>query len=319
MEQPEYDGEELRARAVILAESRRRQDGVVSWAQLRDGGWSAVRVEKAVRRRELVHVHPRVYVDHTGPLTWRQRAWAAVLWAEPAALCDVSMTERSPLSDAPIHVAVDHRRRLRAVPSGVVLHRLVGLSRHLGPADGLPRLIRADNALMMTRSASDDAEVVAVLAAAASSGVTADQLSRALARFPQLPRRSFIAAVVADVTAGSYSVLEHAYLTRVERAHGLPTAPRQVQRGVEYRDLEYDVGLVVELDGRLNHESWSAQARDAERDLDDAASGRTVVRLRWRQVVGTPCRTAERIARILTLRGWDGRLRACGPFCEARV
>ena len=26
-------------------------------------------------------MHPRVYVNHSGPLTWEQRAWAAVLYA----------------------------------------------------------------------------------------------------------------------------------------------------------------------------------------------------------------------------------------------
>ena len=31
-------------------------------------------------------VHPGVYVNHTGELTWLQRAWAAVLFAWPAAL-----------------------------------------------------------------------------------------------------------------------------------------------------------------------------------------------------------------------------------------
>jgi hypothetical protein len=73
-------------------------------------------------------------------------------------------------------------------------------------------------------------------------------------------------------------VLEHGYLTRVERAHGLPTPSRQVLRrtpgGKEYRDMEYDdPALVVELDGKLNHDSFAAQGRDADRDLADQVGG----------------------------------------------
>ena len=36
-------------------------------------------VARLIRRREWARVHPGVYVDHTGPLPWSQRAWAAVL------------------------------------------------------------------------------------------------------------------------------------------------------------------------------------------------------------------------------------------------
>lgn len=76
--------------------------------------------------------------------------------------------------------------------------------------------------------------------------------------------------VLEDVATGVYSVLEHRYLTRVERPHGLPTARRQrvvrAGRGPAYRDVEYPtIGLVVELDGRLGHDwpktagmTWSA-------------------------------------------------------------
>ena len=39
-----------------------------------------------LRRREWARVHPGVYVAHTGPLSWPQRAWSAVLLVAPAAL-----------------------------------------------------------------------------------------------------------------------------------------------------------------------------------------------------------------------------------------
>ena len=76
-----------------------------------------------------------------------------------------------------------------------------------------------------------------------------------------------------------------------------------------------EIGLVIELDGWLNHESWSAGNRDAARDLEDLAAGRSVARLRYGQVFGEACRTAERIGRALQARGWTGTVRRCGPCC----
>ena len=71
--------------------------------------------------------HPAVYVNHTGPLTWRQRAWAAVIYAWPAALAGDSALRlvdgpgrRDRDDDGPIHVAIDRKRSV--VPrDGLVL------------------------------------------------------------------------------------------------------------------------------------------------------------------------------------------------------
>src|SRR5690606_31337244 len=115
--------------------------------------------------------------------------------------------------------------------------------------------------------------------------------------------------------AGACSVLERGYLTRVERAHGLPAAARQVRdslRGPVYRDVEYRAhGLLVALDGRLFHDNAAARHRDLERDLDAAVDGRATVRLGWGQVFDTGCRTARQVAVLLQSRGWTGSPRPC--------
>ena len=50
------------------------------------------------------------------------------------------------------------------------------------------------------------------------------------------------------------------------------------------------------------------------------ATGRVAVRLRYRQVYGTPCRTAARLARVFALRGWTGVPRPCSsPHCDLRA
>jgi hypothetical protein len=112
-------------------------------------------------------------------------------------------------------------------------------------------------------------------------------------------------------------VLEHGYLTRVERAHGMLAAERQ-QRGtcslgVVYRDAAYGE-LIVELDGRLFHDTVAQRDADVERDLDAALDGRQTVRLSWGQVLGRPCSTADKVSRLLVARGWPAA-RPCGPGC----
>lgn len=74
-----------------LAGLLRDQDGVVARRQLLSlPGTDRTVVARLVRRRELVEVLRGVYVEHTGPPSWQQRAWAAVLRAWPAALADQS-------------------------------------------------------------------------------------------------------------------------------------------------------------------------------------------------------------------------------------
>lgn len=82
-----------------------------------------------------------------------------------------------------------------------------------------------------------------------------------------------------------------------------------------YRDNEYDRRLIVELDGRLFHDSASARSKDVERDLDAAVDGRSTVRLTYYQVFDHPCRTAGKIAHIMRQHGITVDGHPCGPGC----
>ncbi|WP_084101646.1 hypothetical protein, partial [Nocardioides luteus] len=320
------DAETERARvhaAGMLASQLRMQDGIATYAQLVAGGVTRTDIERRLRRNELRRVHPRVYADHTGPLTWTQRAWAAVLYAEPAFLCWTSLEQpRGRDLNDPIHVAIDKSRRVRP-QEGLVIHRLAALApRTYGGTP--PRLNVEDNALLIAHEARNEIDAIAAMAQVASrTYVTAHSLRAALGRYPSLRRRRLVAGIIDDLEAGTHSVLEHGYLTKVERPHGLPAGKRQAPRtgpgGNQFRDVEYlEYALVVELDGALGHEGWRDQARDADRDLDDLASaGSVTARLRWHQVFDTPCRTAARVGRILARHGWTGSLSTCGDRCTA--
>ena len=303
------------------------QDGVVSRRQVLQLGGDDNDIECRLRSREWATLHRGVYVDHTGVPSWSQRAWAAVLYHWPAALCHVSALRLHGLgpasaSDETIHVAVDATRRPRP-RAGIRTHRVRRLGAMLQPSRRPPRVRLEDAVLDVASEARDEAAAVAVLADACQSRrTTAGRLWRRLSARPRLPRRKFLSALLVDVASGAYSVLEHRYLTRVERPHGLPIGRRQrvvrTGRGAAYRDVEYEgLGVVVELDGRLGHELQADRWDDLDRDISSAVNGDVTLRAGWRQVL-QPCRMAGVVARLLIARGWAGAPVPCGPTCTLK-
>lgn len=306
-----------------LARVLRDQDGVVARRQLLAlPGTDGTAVNRMLRRRELVEVHRGVYVDHTGSPSWQQLAWAAVLWAWPAALAGESAWRafegpwRRRRETGRLHVVVERDRRL-VPPPGIVVGRRAGFDAqtlwNLGP----PRLRLEDAVLDVALGAPDELALVAALAdAAGSRRTTAARLSQALAARPRVPRRRLLVAVLADVAAGSCSVLEREYLRRVERPHGLPRGARQVLLEHAGRSMWQDVvyepwDVHVGLDGRLDHTVLVDRDRDLERDLLVAGRGGRSVRLGYGQVLGRSCATARGVGAVLEVAGWEGEVRAC--------
>jgi hypothetical protein len=313
-----------------------RQCGVVSRRQALDRGLQPHDLRRLERRRDLVRVLPRVYVDHTGAPTWLQRAWAAVLYAWPAALVGESALRAADGPGRPdrpgragraghaavaIHVGIAPERRILAVP-GVVVVRTTGLEERARWNLGPPRLSYDDAALDVALAAGSEMEAIGAIARAVQSQrTTAVRMAQTLSTRSRAPRRAFLGGVLADVATGTCSVLEHAYLTGVERPHGLPKALRQVREvtasGVVYRDVKL-LGVPIELDGRLVHDTVEQRDRDFERDLDAMVAGTGTVRLSWGQVVGRPCRTADKLSALVRLRGGPPA-HPCGPGCAVRV
>ena len=289
------------------------QDGLVTRSQLLACGLVRADIQRLLRRRQLTRVHPGVYVDHTGPLTWNQRAWAAVLVCSPAVLGRESCLRayRGPGwrggDDGPVHVLIDRDRRV-TVPSGVVVHRVGDLDRRARWSQSPPRDTFEAATIDVALSRGDRLDRIASLSAAVQSRrTTAARLIDEIDRRSRVPDRRWILQVLRDVASGSCSALEHGYLTRVERAHELRGARRQVRdrlvSGAIYRDVEYTCRdgstLVVELDGRLHHDSARQRDWDLDRDLETALSGARTVRLGWGQVYGRSCRTAAAVAQLI--------------------
>jgi len=316
----------------ILLVSRllEEQSGVVARRQVRSAGFNDDYIARRVRRREWATIHPGIYVNHTGPLTWRQRAWAAVLFYWPAALSHTSalqIVSGTPLVDEPdfghdqvIHVAIEHPRKAVRV-DGVRLHRMVNLDGRVRWNTSPPRMRLEEATLDVCADAPSRAAALAIAADVCQQRrTTPSRLLDALEHRKRMRFGRWMRTALSDVALGAMSLLERGYLQRVERAHGLPRARRQLgsrtEDGIVYRDVEYeDFGLVVELDGRIGHELSRDRWKDMDRDLLAAVTQRQTVRLGWVHIEDRPCVTASRVGRLLQQRGWRGATVPCGPEC----
>lgn len=338
--------EELNARTLCGVDRRAlgslltRQDGVICRAQFEAAVGQPFDLQRLVRRRELVRLLPGVFVDHTGIPTWQQRAVGGVLyagsidedlWPVGAALgghsamrAALSGSWRHETAEAPPTICIDPRRSLRPAP-GYVFRRRARLG---DAADWLvtpPRLRPEQAVLDLASDLADPWASVGLLADACQSRRTsAARILVAMQARERIAHRAQLAAILADLDGGTSSVLEHQFLRRVVRAHGLPEPARQSVRHLEqggsgrreYRDHEWlDLGVVVELDGLAFHNSAAQRDADLDRDLDDAVGGRLAVRLGWGQVSRRPCATAAKLAAILAARGWPEPMRRC-PHCS---
>jgi hypothetical protein len=314
-------------RGMTVDELLAAQDGVISRRQVLEAGEKDRDIKRRLARREWARIHPGVYVDHTGPPTWNQLAWAAVLFYWPAALEGGSSLHASrlrgyePRVGAPISVCVDRTRTVnRRV--GITVYQLARVDTLCQMRSSPPRQ-RLEHALLSVASRKKRLDAsVAILADAVQAGCTRpDRLRAALKDRPKLRHRALLLDVLADVDDGVRSVLEHRYLRSVERAHGLPRGRRQQpwvlagRRG--YPDVEYKKMMVlVHLDGRIGHSESLDRWADFDRDLAGFVESVLSVRVGWRQVLD-PCRLAASIGALLGRRGWSGQVQLCGPVCTA--
>lgn len=314
-----------------LASLLREQDGVVGRSQLVVLGASRNDLRRMLGRGELVAIHPRVYVNHSGRPTRRQREWAAVLACAPAALHRESALDAHGMTrdrssptghEGPIHLLVDRHRRI-VPPAGVTVERVADRERWVQANRRPPRAL-FDYALLKAAGDRREAEAIAMLSDAVHQGLTtAPRLLEVIVQLPRLPRRAMLREVLADVQAGTRSVLEQRYLRDVERAHGLPEGERQLRHdtssGVVHRDIRYGAHrTLVELDGAFGHRDAVDRWADLQRDLDAAVEDHLTLRPGWAQVM-EPCRLAEVVTTVLRLRGWPGTPRVCRAHCPLGV
>lgn len=301
------------------------QHGVVGRSQALEAGLEPAALRDRLRRRELVRMHKGVYLARSGPPDWLQRAWAAVLAVEPAALWGPSALRavrgpglRAHSDRAPIHVGVDGPRPATR-PSGVVIHRVPGLQDRADWGGEPPRMRLEEATLDVAATAADDHEAVTALAEAVHARLaTPGRMRDAIRARDRIPRRRLIGAILDDAVAGSCTALERAYLDLVQAPHGLPDDRCRIApspRGPAFGEVRFDGRLVVELDGSLDHARFGDPA--AAPGPPGVHDDHTVVRLGWGQVAGRPCDAAIRIDRLLRVLNITSGATPC-PACRWR-
>ncbi len=194
-----------------LAALLQEQDGVLTRAQALGAGATATWIARALRRGDWVAVHPGVYAEHAGPLTWQQRAWAAVLACRPAALYGPSARRahegpgRRDHDESVIHVGVERHRDVSA-PPWTRLHHVTGFETRLVRGPGPPRIGYHDTILDLAAAARDDREAVAMLSEACRGSPTAARrLLDLLDRRPVVPHRDLLREALLDLSLDSLS------------------------------------------------------------------------------------------------------------------
>ncbi|WP_433166935.1 hypothetical protein [Kribbella sp. CA-247076] len=298
------------------------QGRIVSRKQLAIAGWSQARIRRPLRNRRWQVVHPGVYATHTGPIGYDARLLAALLYAGPeAAWSHYTAAEQlgllRPDGNRPVYVSIPERRRVVRRP-GLLIHRDQHWPDRLAPVIP-PRRTPAHAVLDIVGVSRSVDDAAAVIAETCQSGrVAPADLLQALADRPRLRYRHLLRPIVADVAAGSHSLLELRYLRDVERRHELPTGVRQRPVENEFTDVLYQgFGLVVELDGRL-HLVPRTRWRDLDRDNRATLRAEATLRYGWLDVTSRPCEAAVQVLQVLRRTRPDLPARACRPACPVR-
>lgn len=301
-----------------------QQAGVLTRAQARIRGLSRSAVHRRVAKGSWRRVHPGVYTTWPGPPSVLTKVWAALLYAGEGAMAShatAAWLDGFAAEPAVIDITIPGGRRVRPRP-GVRIHRSAAAERRRHPSKLPPRTRLEDTVIDLAELAAHIDDVMAIVSRVCRQRLTtADRIAATAASRTKIRRRHELAAILSDVADGTQAVLEHRYLTRVERAHGLPAGTRQlvVRRGArtEYKDVGYDqYGLIVELDGPVGHSDDVDRLRDMRRDNADLLAGWIVLRFGFSDVTRRPCAVAEQVCLALTQRGWNGSPRRCGPSCE---
>jgi hypothetical protein len=305
-----------------------RQCHVLTRSQARHFGIGDAAIHANIAGRRWQRVLPGVYATFTGPLSFRARVWAAVLYAGDGAVASHAtaaqlwgIADNDGDTREAVHVTVPTERRV-APQAGIRVHRSARVDQARHPVLLPPRTRVEETVLDLVDEASRfEPALAAVLRAVQRRRTTPAHLRQRMTLRKKLRWRSELAAPLDDIADGAQSILELRFGRRVERPHGLPRGRRQRRwtqgrRQNRWTDVRYIAyGTRAELDGRIGHEEDGA-FRDMRRDNAGVVRGDDTLRYGWADVADRACEAAGELACVLTRNGWSGVPRRCGPACR---
>lgn len=275
------------------------QQGVVARRQLRALGVTEATVRRHLSVGRWAERTPTVLTTTTGPMSWEQRLWVAVLHAGPRALL-------GGLTSAEVHglqhwhrdditVLVDDELAFDPVP-GIRFFRTrrpIDLWRAPGP---LPR-IRIEPALLLFAGydSSPRTGQGAVSAAVQQRLTTPERLAEFLDLMRPLRRTRQLRALLGDLSGGAQSVAE-IDVRRACRRWGLVPPVRQRSRvdrdgRRRWTDCEWDLPggrtLVLEVDGAF-HLEVAQYTADLRRQRRLTTTSRIVIRCSAQEIREDP-------------------------------
>ena len=290
-----------------IAQLAFKQHGVVTLEQLRDAGLAAGAINLRVHHGRLHRLHRGVYAVGHARISQEGRWLAAVLaLGEGAVLSHVSAAALWGIrhsSSAYVHVTVPAaagRQRRR----GVVVHRSVTL----GPADIDEQLGIAvtsvsrtllDLASMLTRGRLERA-IERSLALRLFDLRAVEAVLAANPRRPGATALGEIVACIHDEPSLTRRELEALMLDLCD-AHAIERPEVNVLvDGLEVDFLWRAQRVIVETDGREQHQTPIAFHRDRERDERLTVAGYRVVRFTYRRLVNHPAAVAATLRALLS-------------------
>ncbi|MGI8535953.1 MAG: hypothetical protein ACR2K2_05535 [Mycobacteriales bacterium] len=272
------------------------QDGVLARRQALRSGLSAAGWEWRLERQLWQLVLPGVAVAHVGPVSWRQRAWAAVLYGGDGAALSGDAVVRliSDRGEEPTRMDVVLPEACqRARHDFFVPHRCSGVEALLHPARQPPQLRIAPAVLHSSAWAVSDKAAEWRLAAPVQRRlVRPADLQKALVLMPRLRRRRLMTVVLKDVVRGAHAGSELDFLGLLRRQQ-LPLPDR--------------LQLLVRTTGRCYLDAWWERPRVAA-ELDGAHHMEVghwdADTLRGNDIV-----VGQRLDRVVLLRFTTGNLR----------
>ena len=277
-----------------VEELAERQYGLITRAQACELLPSG-QVDRRLAAKRLVVVHPRVYRIPGAPVTARQRALAATMWADaPRSHAVAGRLLRLPGIPRPDQIDVTVNRSTGLAATGVRVHRAVLSTRDRVYVDSIP-CTSASRTLLDCAPLLDGETLETALERARRLGLTSiEAVTRQLGRGH--PGSAKLRQVLQHLDARPKESRLEVKLARLLRKSGLPQPIAQFAVGAYRVDYAWPFFRVVcECDGFEWHGDRLCWKRDRRRVAAIEAADWRVVHVTWDDVIRRPDETLHRL------------------------